>query len=52
MDQPQMADHLISTYLEGMEDQLEAPYRAKAIIGNFIVSLVLAAALGFALLVL
>jgi hypothetical protein len=35
-----------------MEDRLEAPYRAWAIIGNFIVSLVLAAALGFFLLVL
>jgi hypothetical protein len=47
-----MTNHLISNYLAGMEDRLEAPYRAREIIGNFIVSLVLAAALGFALLVL
>jgi hypothetical protein len=47
-----MADQLISNYLEGMKDQLEAPYRARAAIGNFLVSLVLAAAIGFMLLVL
>lgn len=47
-----MTDHLISSYLAGMEDRLEAPYRARAIIGNFLVSLALAGALGFMLLVL
>ena len=47
-----MAHHLISNYLAGMEDRLEAPYRARQIIANFLVSLVMAAALGFFLLVL
>jgi hypothetical protein len=47
-----MTNHLISTYISDMEDRLEAPYRARAIIGNFLVSLVLSAVLGFALLVL
>jgi hypothetical protein len=47
-----MINRPISIYIADMEDRLDAPYRARAIIGNFIVSLVLAAALGFALLVL
>ena len=45
-------NHLISTYIAEMEYRLEAPYRARAIVGNFLVSLVLASALGFMLLVL
>jgi hypothetical protein len=45
-------NRVVETYISEMEYRLEAPYRARAIIGNFIVSLVLAAALGFALLVL
>jgi hypothetical protein len=48
----QMADHLVSNYIAEMEDRLEAPYRALPIIGNFLVSLILAAAIGFMLLVL
>jgi hypothetical protein len=42
----------VETYLFELEDRLEAPYRARAIVGNFIVSLVMAAGLGFFLLVL
>lgn len=47
-----MADQIISNYLAGIEDRLEAPYRARAILLNFSVSLVLAFGLGFFLLVL
>ena len=45
-------NRLASSYISELEYRLEAPYRARAIIGNFIVSLVLATALGFFLLVL
>ena len=47
-----MSNRIVADYLAGMEDRLEAPYRARAIIGNFLVSLVFAAVLGFMLLVL
>lgn len=42
----------VATFLEEMEERLEAPYRARAIIANFFVSCALAFALGFYLLVL
>jgi hypothetical protein len=45
-------NRITSIYISELEDRLEAPYRARVIIGNFLVSLVLSAALGFALLVL
>jgi hypothetical protein len=45
-------NRLASSYISELEYRLEAPYRARAIVGNFLVSLVLAAALGFMLLVL
>jgi hypothetical protein len=42
----------VSIYIADMQDRLDAPYRAKAVIWNFAVSLVLAFGLGFFLLVL
>lgn len=47
-----MADHLISNYLAEMEDRIEAPYRARAIIFDFSMSLALAGVIAFVLLVL
>lgn len=47
-----MIDLRISNYLAEMEERLEAPYRARAIIGNFLVACVLAFVFGFWLLVL
>jgi hypothetical protein len=47
-----VSDHLVANYLAGMEDRLEAPYRARAIIFDFSMSIALAFAIGFALLVL
>ena len=45
-------NRVVETYISGMEDRLEAPYRARAIVLNFSVSLALAFGLGFFLLVL
>jgi hypothetical protein len=47
-----MPNQIISTYLEDMECRLEAPYRARAIIFDFSLSIALAFAIGFAVLVL
>ena len=50
--EPQVTDRFVSSYISEMEYRLEAPYRAGYVVGNFLVSLILAAALGFMLLVL
>jgi hypothetical protein len=43
-------NRVVETYISEMEYRLEAPYRARAIIGDFIVSLVFAFAIAFYLL--
>jgi hypothetical protein len=45
-------NRVVETYICDMQDRLEAPYRARAILLNFAMSLVLAFGLGFFLLVL
>jgi hypothetical protein len=45
-------NRVVETYISDMQDRLEAPYRARAIIFDFSMSLALAFAIGFALLVL
>jgi hypothetical protein len=45
-----MPNHLISNYLAEIEERLEAPYRARAIIFDFSLSLALAFGIAFYLL--
>jgi hypothetical protein len=45
-------NRVVETYISDIECRLEAPYRARAIIFDFSMSIALAFAIGFALLVL
>ena len=45
-------NRVVETYISNMEYRLEAPYRARAIIFDFSMSIALAFAIGFMLLVL
>jgi hypothetical protein len=47
-----MTDHLVSSYLAAAEQRIEAPINAKAVIFDISMSIALAFAFGFFLLVL